>query len=163
MVAVANASALALAVCDALTAATEDHVEVHTVNASGGVVLDTEIDVLADTEAEGASVREVVALQLKLLDLEALLEELLGLLSADSAVDSNLLVTADAERADSQARAREHWGLVAQLLKHLRSTSEAITTFTNADVDAELLHDNLPHGVGGLVFSNHLQKSSRFL
>ena len=39
---------------DSLSSTGEDDVEVHAVNTSGGVVLDSEIDVLIDTEAEVA-------------------------------------------------------------------------------------------------------------
>ena len=42
-----------------------------TVNARGGVILDTEINVLADTETEGARVGEVLLDKLVLLHLEA--------------------------------------------------------------------------------------------
>lgn len=64
---------------DALTRAGHAAVEVHTVNTNGRVVLDAEIDVLADTEAEVASLGEVALAQLVLLDLEATLENFLSL------------------------------------------------------------------------------------
>ena len=48
-------------------------VEVHTVDTSARVVLDTQIDVLLDAEAETALLTEVSLLELVLLDLEALL------------------------------------------------------------------------------------------
>lgn len=54
-------------------------VEVHAVDTDRGVVLDAEIDVLADTEAEVASLGEVALAQLVLLDLEATLQNLLSL------------------------------------------------------------------------------------
>ena len=71
----------AAAAGDALTGAGHAAVEVHAVDTDRGVVLDTEIDVLADTEAEVASLGEVALAQLVLLDLEATLENLLGLSS----------------------------------------------------------------------------------
>ena len=64
---------------DALTGAGHAAVEVHTVNTDGRVVLDTKIDVLADTEAEVAGLGEVALAKLVLLDLEATLENLLSL------------------------------------------------------------------------------------
>ena len=64
---------------DALTRSGHAAVEVHAVDTNGGVVLDTEIDVLADTEAEVAGLREVAAAELVFLDLEATLKNLLGL------------------------------------------------------------------------------------
>ena len=78
-VAGADGALHAAAAGDALTGAGHAAVEVHAVDTNGGVVLDTEIDVLADTEAEVAGLREVAAAELVFLDLEATLKNLLGL------------------------------------------------------------------------------------
>ena len=78
-------------------------VEVHTVDTSARVVLDTQIDVLLDAEAETALLTEVSLLELVLLDLEALLQDLLGLLASHGDVASNLVVTADAEASNRVA------------------------------------------------------------
>lgn len=75
----ADAGLCAAAACDALTGTGHAAVEVHAVNTNRGVVLDTEIDVLANAEAEVASLREVALAELILLDLEATLKNLLGL------------------------------------------------------------------------------------
>jgi len=94
-------SALAAATAgDALTGAGHAAVEVHAVNTDTGVVLDAEIDVLGDTETEVAGLGEVALAELVLLDLEATLENLLGLGATDGDVDSNLFVTADTEGTD---------------------------------------------------------------
>lgn len=69
----------AAAAGDTLTRAGHAAVEVHAVDTDGRVVLDTKIDVLADTEAEVASLGEVALAKLVLLDLEATLENLLSL------------------------------------------------------------------------------------
>lgn len=58
---------------------------------------------LADTEAEVAGLGEVLLSQLVFLDLEATLEDLLGLGATDGNVDGNLFVTADTEGTDSVA------------------------------------------------------------
>lgn len=79
LVARADAALAAAAGGDALTLAGHADVEVHAVDTDGGVVLDTKIDVLADTEAEVASLGEVALAQLVLLDLEATLKNLLSL------------------------------------------------------------------------------------
>lgn len=78
-------------------------VEVHAVDTDGRVVLDAEIDVLADTEAEVAGLGEVALPQLVLLDLEATLENLLGLGATDGDVDGDLFVTTDTEGTDGVA------------------------------------------------------------
>lgn len=94
----------AAATADALTRARHAAVEVHTVNADGGVVLDAKIDVLADAEAEVARLAEVALAQLVLLHLEPALQNLFGLGPAHSNVHRDFLVTADSERADGVAR-----------------------------------------------------------
>ena len=97
-------SALAAAAArDTLTGAGHAAVEVHAVDTDAGVILDAEIDVLADAEAEVAGLAEVALAQLVLLDLEATLQDLLGLGAADGDVDRDLFVTADTERADGVA------------------------------------------------------------
>jgi hypothetical protein len=75
-------------------------VEIHSVNTNRGVVLDTEIDVFADTEAEVASLREVALSEFVFLDLQSTLQDFLGLWSSDCDVDSNLLVATDTEGSD---------------------------------------------------------------
>lgn len=76
-------------------------VEVHSVNTDRRVVLDTEIDVFADTETEVASLGEVALAELVFLDFQSTLQDFLSLWSADSDVNSNLLVTTDTEGSDS--------------------------------------------------------------
>lgn len=93
----------AAAAGDALTRAGHAAVEVHAVDTDGGVVLDTEIDVLGDTEAEVASLGEVALAELVLLDLEATLENLLSLGATDGDVDGDLFVTTDTEGTDGVA------------------------------------------------------------
>jgi len=85
-------------------------VEIHSVNSDRRVVLDTEIDVFADTETEVTSLREVALAELVLLNLQSTLQDFLSLWSADSDVHSDLLVTTDTEGSDSVA------GLACELL-----------------------------------------------
>ena len=99
----ADSALAAAAAGDALTGAGHAAVEVHTVDTNRRVVLDAEIDVLADAEAEVAGLAEVALAELVLLDLEATLENLLGLGAADGDVDRDLLVTADTEGTDGVA------------------------------------------------------------
>jgi len=80
-----------------------DDVEVHAVDTDRRVVLDTQVDVLGDTETEVAGGGEVALAELVLLDLEATLEDLLGLGATDGDVDGDLLVTADTEGTDGVA------------------------------------------------------------
>lgn len=102
-VASSDCALAAATAADALTRAGHAAVEVHTVDTDRGVVLDTEIDVLVDTEAKVAGLAEVALAQFVLLDLQATLENLLGLGATDGDVDSNLFVTADTEGSDGVA------------------------------------------------------------
>ena len=155
-----NGGASALALGDAFSAAAEDDVEVHTVDTGGGIVLDTEIDVLVDTEAEGAGAGEVVGAEFVLLDLEALVEEVHGLLSTDGDVGGDLFVTADTEGANSDAGTGEDGALVAELLEDLGGTGQTITRFTSGAVDAELLDEDFAHRVVLLLGgSDHFELS----
>lgn len=89
---------------DALTGPSHASVEVHAVNADCRVVLDAQVDVLADAEAEVARLAEVPLAQLVLLDLEAALQDLLGLGAADGDVHGDLLVSSDTEGSDGVSR-----------------------------------------------------------
>merc|ERR1719473_712129 len=131
----------------ALSRPREVDVEVHAVDARRRVVLDAEVNVLGDAEAEAAGLREVLLTKLVLVDLEAALEELLRLLAAHRAVDGHLLVTTDAPRPDRLAAPRVHRLLVRELLEHTRRTREAITGLADRAVQDELLDAQLAHGV----------------
>jgi hypothetical protein len=76
-------------------------VEIHSVDTNRRVVLDTEIDVFADTETEVASLREVALSEFVFLNLQSTLQDFLSLWSTDCDVHSNLFVTADTEGSDS--------------------------------------------------------------
>lgn len=136
---------------DTLTWTGHAAVEVHSVDTNGRVVLDAEIDVLRDTETEVASLGEVALAELVFLDLEATLENLLGLGATDSNVNSDLLVTTDTEGSDSVAGLAVDWSLTAQLLEHLGGTRKSVTRLADGDVEDELLDAQLTHGVGALV------------
>ena len=78
-------------------------VEVHAVDTNARIVLDTQVNVLGDTEAEVTGLGEVALLQFVLLDLEATLEDLLSLGTTDGNVDGDLFVTTDTEGTDGVA------------------------------------------------------------
>lgn len=80
-----------------LTGSTEDDKEVHTVDTNAWIVSDTQIDMLIDTETKVASLGKVAALQFVLLDLQALLEDLLGLLTTHGTEAGDLFVSSDTE------------------------------------------------------------------
>lgn len=112
-----------------------DAVEVHSVDTDGRVVLDSQIDVLGDTETEVTGLGEVLLAELVLLDLETTLDDLLGLGATDGDVDGDLLVTTDTEGTDGVAGLGVDGSLTRKLLEHLGGTGKPITGFTNRDVE----------------------------
>ena len=150
-----DAAHLTLLVPDIVALPAQDDVEVHAVDTDGGVVLDSQIDVLLDAEAEVAVLAEVVATQLVLADLEAALQNLLGLGTTDCAVNGDLLVTTDAEGPDGVSRLGEDGSLAGQRLQDLGGPGQAIAGLADANVQAELADPGVPHGVLGLLFGNH--------
>merc|ERR1719473_1924570 len=124
----------------------EVDVEVHAVDARRRVVLDAEVDVLGDAEAEAAGLREVLLTQLVLVDLEAALEELVRLLATHRRADRHLLVTAHAPGPDRLAAPRVHRLLVRELLEHARRAGETVTGLADRAVQNELLPPSSRYG-----------------
>ncbi|PPQ69592.1 hypothetical protein CVT25_000966 [Psilocybe cyanescens] len=116
------------------TGAAHHDVEVHSEDTNAGVVSRAQVDVLLDAEPKVAGLREVLAPQLVLLDLQPALQDLLGLGPADGDVHGDLLVTTDAKGADGVAGFRGHGRLAGKLLENLGGTGETISRFTNGDV-----------------------------
>jgi len=126
---------------------TEDHVEIHAVDADRRVVLDAEIDVFLNAEAEVSRRREVVLAQFVLAHLQAALQDLFRLGTAHRAVHRDLLVPPDAERAHGVARLREDGRLTGELFQHFRGARQAIARLADADVETELLDADVAHHV----------------
>jgi len=105
-----NGGLAAATLSNALSWSAHAAVEIHSVNSDRRVVLDTKIDVFADTETEVTSLREVALAELVLLDFQSTLKDFLSLWSSDSNVHSDFLVTTDTEGSDSVA------GLACELL-----------------------------------------------
>jgi len=85
-------------------------IEVHSVDTNSRVVLDSEINVFADTETEVTSLREVALAELVFLDLQSTLENFLSLWATDGNVNGDLFVTTDTESADSVTSLAVDWG-----------------------------------------------------
>ena len=167
----ANTGLLLLPPCYPSTWPAHNDVEVHTENTDTRVVPGTEIDVLLDTETEVAGLREVLAVELVLLDLETALKNLLGLGTADGDMNGDFFVPSDGEGSDGVSCLRGHGCLTGELLEHLGCTGQTITGLAHGDVcmhmegarsillghigdcgertEDELVDANLLHGVGG--------------
>jgi len=152
-----NASLAPTATSHTVSRAFKNHVEVHPIDTSRRIVLDSKINVLLDTESEAASVTEVPPQELVLLHFQATLKKLHCLVSSHGDIARNLFITPDSERSHSVPRLGEDRGLPTELFKHLGGTSETITTLTDGDVKDELLDLNIPHGVRELLLRRHLR------
>lgn len=72
-----------LSLGDSVSWANQHNVEIHTEDTSGRIVLQTQIDVLSDTETKASSVGEVLLLQLIFLDLQSTIQDFVGLEATD--------------------------------------------------------------------------------
>lgn len=144
-------SALAAATAnDTLTGAGHAAVEVHAVDTNTGVVLDTKVDVLADTESEVAGLAEVALAELVLLDLEATLENLLGLGATDGDVDGDLFVTTDTEGTDGVTglawKRKRLLGLSSRSIITARASQFASGTYCRQESDQTAAQAPWRHG-----------------
>ena len=101
LVFVADSSGSDLASGHSVSRSDQHNIEIHSENASGGIVLQAQINVLSDTETKATSTREVLLLQLILLHLQTTVKDFVGLEATDSYVNSDLLVSSDTEGSDS--------------------------------------------------------------
>lgn len=75
-------------------------VKVHSVDTNCRVILDAQIDVLADPKSKIARRREILLPQFILLDFQTALEDFFGFGSPYGDMDGDLFVTTDTECAD---------------------------------------------------------------
>lgn len=78
-------------------------IEIHPVDTNCRVILDSQIDMFADTEPEIARLGEVPPLQFVFLDFQSSLEDFFGFGTSDGDVDGDLLVATDTECSDGVA------------------------------------------------------------
>ena len=108
-----------LAAGDTGTGAGHADEEVHTENADRGVVLDAQVNVLSDTEAKVASLREVSLPKFVLLDLEPTLQDFFGFGSPNSHMAGDLFIPADSKVTNSVTSLGSDGGLTGKLLQDL--------------------------------------------
>ena len=96
-------------------------------------------------------IREVALAELVLLNLEAALEQLLGLVAADGHVHRDLFVSPDAERTDGEAGLGLHGLLVGEISEHLGGLGELIARLAGAEVKDELVDLDVAHLVVELL------------
>jgi hypothetical protein len=159
-----------------LTRTSQHNIKVQAVNADGGVVFDSKINVFLDTKSKISCVTKVVLSQLVFSDFQAPFKDFLCLGPSDSAMYSNLFITADAKRPDSVAGFGEDWLLSSKLFQHLEQikhgysalhyksirthlgcSCQSVTRFTNTDVQAQFANAQFAHRVLGLVLLGFLK------
>ena len=96
----------------------QDDVEVHAEDTGEGVILDTQVNVLLDTETKAPSIGEVSLLEFSVLDFEASLEDLIGFVASDSDMDCDFLVSFNAKASDCEPCSGWDWFLASQIFKH---------------------------------------------
>ena len=129
--------------------ALENNIDIHTVDTDVSVVLKTKIDVLLDTEAEVAGGGEAAGADFVIVNLKSLVEDFKSLLTADSDVGSDLIVTADSELWNGTMRSGKLGLLAGELLDNAGSTGNLITDSAWVDVDANLGNANFAKFVLG--------------
>ena len=163
-----------------ITRTAQHNIEVQAVNADGGVVFDSKINVFLDTKSKIPCVAEVVLSQLVFPDFQAPFKDFLRLGPSDSAVYSNLFITSDAKRPDSVTGFGENWLLSSKLFQHLDQikhgysayyyksirthlgcSCQSVTRFTNTDVQAQFANAQFAHRVLGLVLLGFLKVRKR--
>lgn len=140
LVVVSNLGLGSLSSGDSVSSSSHDDVKVHTVNTDSWVVLDSQVDVLVNTESKVTGGREVSLTELVFLDLKTTLDDFFSLWSSDGDVYGNLFVSSDTERSDGISSLGLNWGLTRQLLKHLGSSGQSVSRLTGTDVENELLN-----------------------
>ena len=88
---------------DSASWALQNDVEVHAENTGEWIILNSEIDMLLNSESEAASIREILFLELSIFDFQASLEDLIGFITSHCYMDCNLLVSLDAEASNCEA------------------------------------------------------------
>merc|ERR1719198_502938 len=147
LVALSDAGLPRLALAHPSTGAGKHDVEVHAINASGGIVLNAEVNVFVDAEPEAACVAEVGLLQLILFDLQPSLDDLQRFGPAHGDVGGDLLVTTDGETSHRVSCLRCHGFLLRDLVQHTHGLGQLIAAAAGRDVEHEFVHLYCPHDV----------------
>lgn len=102
---------------DSASGSLEDDVEVHSEDTGEGVILDAEINMLLDSESETSGIAEVFLLQFSVLNLQASLQDLVGLISSHCHVHCDFFISFNAEASDCEASTGWDWLLAGEILQ----------------------------------------------
>ena len=81
----------------------EHDVEVHTENTSEGVILNTQINMLLNTESEASSIREISLLEFSILDLKTSFKDFISLITSNGNMNCDFFVSLNAETSDGES------------------------------------------------------------
>jgi len=132
----------------------EDDVEVHTEDTGEWIILNTQIDVFLDTEAETSSVWEVGFSQFSILNFEASFQNFVSLVASNGNMGSDFLVSFDTEASDGVSGSWWDGFLSGQVFEDLGCFSKLVAWFADTDVQDELLDSDLSHRVLFFDFSH---------
>ena len=110
---------------------------------------------LLNTKAKTASVTEIPTQKLIFLHLQSTLQKLHCLVTSNSHIACNLLITSAPKRPNSVPGLGENRCLSAGCSSTLAATGETISTFTNGDDEHKLLNFNFLHGVRKFPLWSH--------
>ena len=95
----------------------KDDVKVHTENTGEWIILDTQINVLLNTETETSSIWEVSFSQFSVLDFKSSFENFVSLVSSDSDVSGDFLVSLNTETSDGESSSGWDWFLSSKIFQ----------------------------------------------
>merc|ERR1712168_542232 len=145
LVSESNSGLLSATVCNIVSWSSQHNIEIHSIDTNTWIVFYAEVDMFCNTEAKVSSGREVSLSQFVFLHFKAFFQDFLGFGSTYCAVDSNFFITTNTERSHSVTSLGEDRSLSGEGFEDLSGTDKSVITFTNADVDAQLLDANLLH------------------
>jgi len=107
---------------NSLSGFSEDDIEIHSKNTSVGIVLDTEVNMFLNTEAEIAGVGEVTFSKFEFFDFKSFFQDFFGLVSSDGHMQGDLFISLNSERTDGVAGLGGDGSLSSQIFQHLDNT-----------------------------------------
>ena len=81
----------------------QNDVEIHTEDTSEWIILNTQINVFLNTEAETSGVRKVYFSELSVLNFKSSFENFVGFVASDCNVSSHFFVSLDTETSDGES------------------------------------------------------------
>ena len=95
----------------------KDYVEVHTEDTSEWVILHTQVDVLLNTKSKASSIREILLLEFSILNFQTSFQDFIGFITSDTDMDSDLLVSLNAETSDGESSSWWNWLLPSKIFQ----------------------------------------------